>query len=60
MKLLVKIANILKPKDTIILGRWSLKHDVKTCETYIKNYYGDPGYPNQYKKTWIKNQSSKN
>lgn len=27
------------------LGRWSLKHDPKVCDNYLKNLHSDPGYP---------------
>tara|TARA_B110001469_G_C9474456_1_gene238219 strand:- start:315 stop:500 length:186 start_codon:yes stop_codon:yes gene_type:complete len=40
------------PKQPI-LGRWSLKHDFHKCEKYILNYYGEPGYPNNYKQNWL-------
>ena len=43
-----KIHSILIPKSTIMLGRWSLKHDYSKCENYILNYYAEPGYPNKY------------
>ena len=35
------------------LGRWSLKHDPKICENYLRNLYADPGYPNTMKPKWI-------
>ena len=52
------IKNIIKlfvPDQTVLLGRWNLKHSNINCEKYMKNYYGDPGYPNDKKIVWIKN-----
>jgi len=53
--LLKYINNIFVPKQNILLGRWNLKHSNINCENYMKNYYGDPGYPNNKKIGWIKN-----
>ena len=51
---LVKRINLkLFKSETILLGRWSLKHNSKECEKYITNYYGDPGYQNILKSKWI-------
>ena len=48
------IISKLKPKNNNIkLGRWKLKHDKHLCEEYMSNYYGEPGYPNNKKNTWI-------
>ena len=41
------------PKQNIMLGRWSLKHEYTKCEYYIQNYYGEPGYPNTFKPVWV-------
>ena len=61
MKFLARLSRIFGAKENnILLGRWRLKHDINNCENYIKNYYGEPGYPNQYKDLWIKKQQSKN
>lgn len=54
MNLIKRFTLALIPKEPI-LGRWKIKHDINKCETYMKNYYGEPGYPNQYKNIWIKN-----
>ena len=55
MRFYVKIVQFFIPSPQVPLGRWNLKHNMKNCETYITNYYGEPGYPNQLKHTWIKN-----
>jgi len=48
------IKNIFSPQPKqIILGRWRLKHNHKSCEEYLRNYHGDPGYPNLDKEIWI-------
>ena len=46
------IKNMIIPEHKVILGRWHLKHDSKKCDTYIYNYYAEPGYPNKFKKTY--------
>ena len=56
------IKNIIKlflPEQTVLLGRWNLKHSSIKCENYMKNYYGDPGYPNELKLNWIKEDLTK-
>ena len=50
---------IFSPQPALPLGRWRLKHDFKSCQNYLTNNYGDPGYPNIYKSTWIKNLEEK-
>lgn len=47
------------PEQPILLGRWNLKHSYVKCESYMKNYYGDPGYPNDLKLNWIKEDITK-
>lgn len=37
------------PKQNVYLGRWSLKHDIESCNNYMLNYHADPGYVNAYK-----------
>lgn len=59
MKFFKQLVLLLKPNQNLQLGRWALKHDVSKCERYIMNYYGDPGYPNQFKSVWIKQKKSK-
>ena len=49
----VTIISKLKIDHTPKLGRWNLKHSEEICERYIKNYYGEPGYPNEFKIRWI-------
>lgn len=58
MNFIRRLSFMLIPKDPV-LGRWQIKHDIKKCEIYMKNYYGEPGYPNQYKSLWLKNISKK-
>ena len=48
-----KLANIFIPKHNVNLGRWQLKHNIKYCEEYIQNYYGEPGYQNILKSEWL-------
>ena len=50
---------IKKSKNQLLLGRWKLKHNIKECEIYLDNYYGEPGYPNKYKKKWLNNHKLK-
>lgn len=52
MRLIKQFIALLKPQPPK-LGRWSLKHDTMVCERYVKNYYGEPGYPNDFKMLWI-------
>ena len=52
LKTIVSKFNLI-PKNNIKLGRWKLKHDKYLCEEYMSNYYGEPGYPNLKKNTWI-------
>ena len=51
---------IFAPQPTVPLGRWRLKHNVSECDTYLKNCYGEPGYPNMLKDQWIKILEDKN
>ena len=53
LQIFTKIASIFKPIPTVPLGRWRLKHDPILCDKYLKNYYGDPGYPNILRNKWI-------
>jgi hypothetical protein len=53
------ITKILKPSPVTHLGRWSLKHDPKICEDYLRNLHPDPGYPNTMKPKWIAIQIKK-
>jgi hypothetical protein len=43
----------------IVLGRWRLKHNHQSCEEYLRNYHGDPGYPNLDKDIWIEKYKDK-
>ena len=54
-RLRVILTKIFSPSPTPSshLGRWSLKHDPKVCENYLRNLYADPGYPNTMKPKWI-------
>ena len=45
--------------ETILLGRWNLKHNRNRCEDYILNYHGEPGYPNTKKDIWIEKNIAK-
>ena len=45
--------------QSLPLGRWRLKHDFESCQKYMTNNYGDPGYQNIYKNEWIKNLEKK-
>lgn len=48
------IKHIFAPQpQQIVLGRWRLKHNHQSCEEYLQNYHGDPGYPNLDKEIWI-------
>lgn len=49
----VLLTKIFSPTPSSQLGRWSLKHDPKICENYLRNLYADPGYPNTMKPKWI-------
>lgn len=53
MKVISALAKIFTPQPNVMLGRWNLKHNSNYCETYIMNYYGEPGYQNTQKKAWI-------
>ena len=53
------ITRIFTPSPTIPLGRWRLKHDFESCQNYLTNGYGDPGYPNVLKHEWIKTLEKK-
>ena len=44
------VKNILIPKETRELGRWTLKHQVKDCDRYMVHLHADPGYQNPFKK----------
>ena len=50
-----RIIKLFRPVQTQLPGRWKLKHNPTEVEKFIQNYYGEPGYPNQLKHTWIKN-----
>ena len=52
-RLKVVLTKIFSPTPSSHLGRWSLKHDPKVCENYLRNLYADPGYPNTMKPKWI-------
>lgn len=48
-----------KANQSLPLGRWRLKHDFESCQKYMINNYGDPGYQNIYKNEWIKKLEKK-
>lgn len=63
MKFMSTLAKFFTPQPSVMLGRWRLKHNSQYCETYIMNYYGEPGYQNNLKTLWIekiKNSEKKN
>ena len=56
------IENLYKkiiPETKVVLGRWQLKRDQVKCDNYLNNYYGDPGYPNNFKNRWIEKSIKK-
>ena len=60
MKVFKLLVKFLLPQRQPLLGRWQLKHNHEKCENYILNYYGDPGYPNNFKNFWINKKSNQN
>ncbi len=51
-------SKLFEPHTAVPLGRWRLKHNFNDWETYLKNGYGDPGYPNLEKEYWIQKLNS--
>ena len=49
------LKKLFTSNQTYLPGRWKLRHNPDEVERFIQNYYGEPGYPNQLKNTWIKN-----
>ena len=54
MNILSIFSKFFKAPASVPLGRWRLKHNFSDCDAYLKNGYGDPGYPNVEKEYWIK------
>jgi hypothetical protein len=44
------IKKLLVPDINRELGRWSLKHEAKSCDLYMNKLHADPGYVNPFKK----------
>tara|TARA_B100000963_G_C22080879_1_gene432216 strand:+ start:168 stop:371 length:204 start_codon:yes stop_codon:yes gene_type:complete len=53
IKLLTRVNKFLIPPQSVLLGRWNLKHDKEEWNNYLNNYHGDPGYANLDKPQWI-------
>ena len=38
-----------KQNKSIVLGRWSIKHEIEKCDKYMLKMHADPGYIEPYK-----------
>ena len=61
MRVLKQLYKVFMPTETMILGRWKVRHQHNECEYYIHNLHCDPGYSVsilEYKREQLKSQET--